>query len=470
MRVSLLAKTLTCLILPVATYGLSVTEAQKIALDAYIYGYPLMTSEITREAFVNTAAPNPETLQAPMNQFVKQPAYPPATYQGVTAPNADTLYSAAFFDVTKEPLVFSYPDMKDRYFLFPIYDMWTEVITSPGTRTTGSAGKNILITGPGWHGAVPAGMTQVKMPTAYGWILGRTYSSGTKEDLDQVHKLQAQFNLVPLSSFGKSYTPPENKIDANAPSNKEKVRDILLKMNTQTYFSKMAELMKANPPVLPRDASIVAQMAKIGLVAGKAFDISKLSPTIQKKLADIGKTANDELQTVNAKPKAPINGWIIAGATGQYGKNYFYRAAVSAYGWGANLSADAVYPYTLTDSSGTKLTGAHTYRLHFAKGQIPPTNGFWSITMYDKEFYFYPNALNKLTVSPRDNLKYNADGSLDLYFSHTQPENVVQSNWLPAPADDFILMMRLYWPKEKAPSILPPGKGTWKPPVVEKVG
>jgi len=138
---------------------------------------------------------------------------------------------------------------------------------------------------------------------------------------------------------------------------------------------------------------------------------------------------------------------------------------VSAFGWGANLDKDAIYPSTKVDSDGATLTGTNTYTVHFAKGETPPVDGFWSITMYDSSYYFYPNPLNKLTVSMRDKPALNTDGSLDLYFSHVKPDNVPQANWLPAPSDQFILMMRMYWPKETPPSIL---DRTWSPPPVKK--
>jgi len=132
---------------------LSPQEAKKIAIDAYIYGYALTTSDVTEKAFINTVAPNPETFQAPLNQFVSLPKYPPADYHGVTAPNADTLYSAAFLDVSKEPIILSYPDMHGRYFLFPIYSQWTNVLAAPGSRTLGTGAQIIAITGPEWHHA-----------------------------------------------------------------------------------------------------------------------------------------------------------------------------------------------------------------------------------------------------------------------------------------------------------------------------
>ena len=141
------------------------------------------------------------------------------------------------------------------------------------------------------------------------------------------------------------------------------------------------------------------------------------------------------------------------------------RAVVAAFGWPANLEKDAVYPYAEVDGAGQKLTGAHDYTLTFAKGETPPVNGFWSITMYeiDQGWWFVPNALNKFTVSPRNDLKYNPDGSLTLYFQHASPGKEKEANWLPAPKGPFIAMLRMYWPKEETPSIL---NGTWRIPAI----
>jgi hypothetical protein len=162
-------------------------------------------------------------------------------------------------------MVLSYPNMGKRYFLFPIYDAWTTVIHSAGTRTTGEAARNILIAGPSWHGAVAAGMTLVKLATNKGFIIGRVYSDGTPSDLAQVHALQRHIKLVPLSAYGKPYTQPAGRTGGRY-TPKEIVRDVIGRTSTQEYFTFMAEAMKENPPVLPQDAPIVARMAKIGLV------------------------------------------------------------------------------------------------------------------------------------------------------------------------------------------------------------
>jgi hypothetical protein len=439
----------------------STAQTEKIARDAYIYGYSLVTSELTRLAAINIAEPNPETLQAPMNNIANVPEYPSATYKGVTAPNADTLYTFGFFDLSKEPMVFSYPNMGNRFFLFPMYDEWTDVVGVPGTRTMGGAGQKILLSGPSWHGAVPSGMRQIKMPTNIMFMIGRVYCDGSAADLAAVHALQVQFKIVPLSKFGLAYTPPAGTPGAKY-SPKDVVRDVIASWSTSEYFNFMTKAMIDNPPVLPRDAPIVAEMGKIGLVPGQPFDVAKLNPEAQKALASLPKAIVSQLAVLKKSGGAVTNGWLIPGAAGSYATNYAARAAVSAFGWGANLPQDAIYPYAPGGNSAA-LNGAHTYKVHFAKALTPPAKGFWSITMYDDRFYFYPNALNKLTVSLRNHPKFNADGSLDLYFSHTQPSGVAQSNWLPAPAGAFILMMRIYWPNPSPPSIL---NKSWVPPPV----
>ena len=182
----------------------ALSEAEQIALDAHIYGYSLITTDITRVQMSNVD--KVEGLHAPAGQSINIPRYPPADYRGVSAPNADTLYSLAWLDLT-EPQVFSHPDMGKRFYLFEIADLWmTFLYNSPGTRTAGGDAASYLITGPGWRGTVPTGMKQIKIATRYMVILGRTYADGTDQDYAAVNALQAQYKIVPLSSYGKSFT------------------------------------------------------------------------------------------------------------------------------------------------------------------------------------------------------------------------------------------------------------------------
>ncbi len=463
----------TCYAKPPTSVELSVQEAVDIAVDAYLYGYSLITTEITRVQFTNVANAQEKPLHAPMGQFNNVKRYPPADYRGVSAPNADTLYSAAWVDLKDEPWIFSHPDMKDRFYLFPMYSMWMPVIDSPGSRTTGGAAATYALTGPNWNGVLPQGVKQIKFPTRYALILGRTYSTGTEDDYALVNALQAQYLLYPLSSYGKSYTPPAmSPVDNNVGySMTDKPQVIINAMDTASYFNMMTKLMSDVAPPAKEDEKQVQQMAKIGIVPGQVFDINKLNPEIQKALNNVNKLAMEKINVELEKSGGTIqNGWLIPGATGKYGTNYLARATVAAFGWPANLSADAVYPYTSVDVTGAKLTGANKYVLHFDANDTPPVKGFWSITMYvnDAGLWFYPNPLNKFTVSMRDKPIFNSDGSLDLYIQHESPGADKESNWLPAPTGEFTLMLRMYWPTETNPSILPPGKGSWKIPGVKK--
>ena len=214
---------------------------------------------------------------------------------------------------------------------------------------------------------------------------------------------------------------------------------------------------------------MIERMAKIGLVPGKPFEMSKLDPAVQVALKDIPQTALKKIEANKDSLGEIVNGWVVTKGLGTYGPaSYLKRAVVAAFGWPANQELDAVYPYTEVDSTDQKLTGANKYTLTFPKDSTPPVNGFWSITMYmiDQGWWFVPNALNKFTVSLRDNPRYNADGSLTLYFQNETPGADKEANWLPAPKGDFLPMLRMYWPKDKPPSIL---DGSWKPPQVVKV-
>jgi hypothetical protein len=364
--------------------------------------------------------------------------------------------------------VFSHPDMGNRFYLFEIVDLWMTDLNSPSKRTSGGAAANYLITGPGWSGTVPSGMKQIKIATRYMVILGRTYADGTDKDYAAVNALQAQYKIVPLSGYGKPFTFKAAPVDPNPGfSMTDKPQSVILNMSTSDYFNRLAKLMGGSAPPASVDAPMLARMAKIGLVPGQPFDISKLSAATQTALKTLPATALRYIEANKNVMGEAVNGWIMTKDLGVYGTNYTKRAVVAAYGWPANLEKDAIYPYTEVDSKGRALSGDSKYTVTFAKGETPPVDGFWSITMYeiDQGWWFVPNALNKFTVSERDNPKSNADGSLTLYFQNESPGKALEANWLPAPKGDFILMLRMYWPKETTPSIL---NGTWKPPLIER--
>lgn len=275
-----------------ATSGQSnVDDAVTTALDAYIYGYSLLTTDVTRVQSSNIAAADPAHLRAPLGQFANAKKYPPADYRGVSAPNADTLYSVAWVDLS-EPQVFSHPDMGKRFYLFEMTDLWMTDFNDPGMRTAGGKAQNYLLTGPGWSGTVPAGMQQIKSATRYMVILGRTYADGTDKDYAIVNGLQAQYKITPLSAWGKPYTPQTPPVDANPPySMTESPQKAILALGTAGYFNRMAQLMCKDAPPAAEDAPMLARMATIGIEPCKPFDISKLDPAVQAALKDVPQTA-----------------------------------------------------------------------------------------------------------------------------------------------------------------------------------
>jgi len=442
-------------------------EALPEAIEAYIYGYPLVTMEITRRVMTNVAKPTGS--HAPLGQFIRMREYPNAAFRDVTAPNADTLYTTAWLNVGREPWVVSLPDAHDRYYLFPMLDGWTNVFEVPGKRTTGTGPQKYAITGPGWKGTLPAGVLEYKSPTAIVWLLGRIYCTGTPEDYAAVHKLQDEISLVPLSSYGKPYSPPAGKVDPTIDM-KTAVREQVNALSAEKYFDLLAQLMKDNPPA-EADKPLLAKMAKLGIVPGQPFDGSKLSKIEKEAFSKVPTIANEKImlwmkEGIVAGDMKLVNGWLFTTKTGNYGTNYLQRALITAIGLGANRPQDAVYPTSTGPHALASYSGAKKYIMHFPKGELPPTQGFWSLTMYDKDYFFVANPLNRYSISARQNLQPNADGSVDLYIQHDSPGKSKESNWLPAPQDKFILMMRLYWPQVMPPSII---DGTWRIPEVQAV-
>jgi hypothetical protein len=353
--------------LPSYAQSLSPAEARQIAEDAYIFGYSLITTEVTRVQMSNV--PKAEELRAPMNQFFNIPRYPPADYRGVSAPNADTLYSIGWLDLA-EPQVFSHPDMGNRFYLFEVVDLWmSDLESSPSRRTAGGEAANYLFTGPGWKGEVPAGMKHIPIATRYMVILGRTYADGSEQDYNIVNKLQAEYKITPLSAWGKSYTPVAPPVNPNPGfSMTDKPQAVILAMGTAGYFDLMAKLMGSVAPPAPADAPMLARMARIGIVPGQPFDMNKVDSAVRATLSDIPQTSLRKIEANKDNLGEMVNGWVVTKGLGTYGTNYMKRAVVAAFGWPANQQKDAVYPYTEVDSAGQKLTGANKYTLTFSQG------------------------------------------------------------------------------------------------------
>lgn len=441
----------------VSTVQATPQEAEQIANDAFIFAYPLVLSGITRD--VATGSAYTTKNKAPMNQILHKRTFPDDRFTDTVTPNADTLYSTAWLDLSEQPMVLTLPK-SNRYYLAPLLSAWTEVIASPGTRTTGNERQEFVIVGPRWNGVIPSNLQQIKSPTNNVWLIGRIQTNGKKDYLN-IHNIQDEWELTPLSFYGKSYIPPSNvPVNALADTRTAPV-DQVTKMDAKEFFSFFAEEMKQNPP-RAADAVAVAKMRTIGITPGESFSFEKLSPGVQRAVEQGYVGGNKRLRTEVPSGATVDNGWMTGNVIGTYDGKYFDRAYVALTGLGANTREDSVYFRAISDSSGQKLNGKNKYVLKLSKNQIPPVRGFWSLSMYNANRFFAKNSIERFAIGDRDRLVYNADGSLDLYIQEQSPGRAKEANWLPAPVEDFNLVMRLYWPKQVVLD------GTWRLPAVER--
>jgi len=435
-------------------------EALEIAIEAYVYAYPLVLMDVTRHVATNVETPG--SGRAPINQFVHMAEFPDAEFSDVVRPNADTLYSMMWFGVSKEPLVITVPDSGGRYYLLPMLDMWTDIFASPGKRTTGTGPQQFAIVGPQWAGKLPQGVELLRCPTGMGWLMGRTQADG-QEDFAKVHEFQAGLAAIPLSAWGKAYTPPKGKVDA--PSSKIPPLEQVNKMGAAEFFVRFADLMKENPPHA-NDYPILARLKRIGIEPGNSFDLVRAPISVQRAMNTAVPLARKRI--VNELDRAPmvVNHWrMIVPPVGTYGTAYLNRAGIAYFGIGANVSEDSIYPTATVDADDKPFDSCKKYLLHFKKGETPPAKAFWSLTMYDERQLFAENPISRYAIGDRDELRLNVDDSLTLYVQRQSPGKDKESNWLPAPeAGAFSMNLRLYWPRVEALD------GTWQVPPVERSG
>jgi hypothetical protein len=434
-------------------------EAVDIARETYVYAYPFLLQELTREQVTNVAAPN--FPHAPTNQLAHAPAFPPAEMKVVVRPNADTLYSVGWVDTGPEPVVLSVP-ATDRYFMLPMLSLWSDVFAVPGTRTTGrNRAVNFVIVGPKWQGDVPAGLELIRAPTRQFGIIGRTQANGPS-DYENVHKVQAGIKLTPLSAWGKADFAPAKAAVNPAIDMKTTPPDQVDKMTAAIFLKRFTELLNDNPPNAV-DYPILHRMARIGIKIGNTFDLdaapAAIKTAVEQGFADGKKLILEENAKVSG---AKSKGWAYTLNSGTYGTNYLYRAGIAYCCLGENLPEDAVYPSAATDTEGRPFDGNASYVLHFDKGKLPPVNAFWSVTAYDKDGYFIPNPLNRFTMGDRSNFNANPDRSVDIYIQSDNPGGPREANWLPVAKAPFNLLLRLYSPKAEFL------EGRWSPPDVKR--
>jgi hypothetical protein len=327
------------------------------------------------------------------------------------------------------------------------------VFANPGKRATGTDNQDFVVVGPGYSGELPQGRYVIEAPTPWVWIIGRTQTDGPA-DYSAVHTVQDGYTITPLRQT-------DHTIDPSQDTTTEPLRQVN-GMGAVEFFSYACEALLVNPPHAT-DFSILARIANLGIVPGEHFDPSGLDAGVLGEIEAGATTAREAIAGNIAGFGTEVNGWSIATETiGVYGNAYLKRATVALAGLGANPPEDAVYPVLLADSDGDPTTGEQNYVVHFDADKLPPVDAFWSITMYDAEGYQVANELDRFAIGDRDPLRYNPDGSLDIYIQHTTPGPDHEANWLPTPTGPLGITMRLYAPR---PQVL---DGRWSPPPVTK--
>jgi hypothetical protein len=441
-----------------AVDGLTDEQIQNIGVNAYVYLYPLLTMEMTRRQMTNVAS-GERTGWGPMGEFAHFRAFPDADFKAVVRPNFDTLYSAAWLDLSNGPLVVSAPEDTDgRYYELPMYDMWTDAFAVPGQRTSGTGAGSWAVAPPGWEGELPAGVERIDAPTPVIWIIGRTQTNGPA-DYATVAAFQDGLSITKLADWPGTSAPVAAPIDPAVDMTTPPL-DQVNAMSADTYFQLAMDLMATHPPHLT-DWPLITQMRRLGLVAGGSY--AEVDPAVRTLIEGAPGAALQAMTAAFPLLARVVNGWQMNIDTmGVYGNFYVKRAIVTRIGLGANAAEDAIYPVLMADADGNAIDGDNDYVLHFDKDQLPPVDAFWSVTMYDADGFQAANELDRFAIGDRDALVYNADGSLDLYLQHENPGGEKTPNWLPAPRGPLGVTMRLYSPK---PAAL---HGMWNPPALRK--
>ncbi|MFC3814247.1 DUF1254 domain-containing protein [Lysobacter sp. GCM10012299] len=438
--------------------GDQATQARAIAKNAYIWGYPIVESY--KSMYAQAIDANGPDFHAPFNQIGSAASVATPKDTAIITPNSDTPYSFLWMDLRAEPVVITIPALGEkRYFSVQLIDMYTYNFAYINKALTqGKAGK-YMIAGPGWKGDTPKGIDKVfQAETQFAYGLFRTQLFAP-DDLANVKKLQAQYEAQPLSEFlGTPAPAPAAKIDFPTYD--------AAKANDLGFFGYLNFLLQFMPPNAA-DAEARKRFEAIGVAPGKPFDEAALSPETRQALLDGIADADKDLQTFVA---TKVNTEQVSSAdmfgTREYLKgNDLYRFAGAKLGIYGNSGSEADYQSYFVDAKGAPADASkHDYVMRFGKDGLPPTNAFWSITMYDgKSKLLVDNPLNRYIInSPMlSTLKRDADGGLTLYLQHASPGKDKEANWLPAPNGPFYAILRNYSP---APSVV---DHSWKKPSLE---
>ena len=431
------------------TDALTAGEARDGAEEAYIFGYPLVVLHETAKAYMAQA-------RSRWNEFSHGREFITPSFRTIVMSNVDVLYSLAFLDLSQHAVMLRVPEVPSRYYHVQMLDAWTETFASLGTRTTGTKAGAFAITGPGWKGNLPNGVRRIDAPTDFVWMLVRMQATG-KSDFAEVHAIQDRFELKPLTGPNGSAVRqrPDPVFDSDP-----KLTPVMRvdRMDATEFFSTFANALRTGQPHMD-DAAVISRIARVGIKRGENPALAYQAEPVRSAIEEGIKAAKQKIGTIS--PRRPLGGNWITSDMGVYRTQYLLRARVAKFGLGALPPEDARYAQARVDAEGAPLNGSHRYVLRFERGQFPPVNGFWSVTLYGPDRYFFENSIGRYAIRDVDPVPRNADGSLEIYIQHTSPVGK-EANWLPAPAGEFYLSLRMYSPRKEVVD------GTWQPPPVRR--
>jgi len=409
------------------------TDPAAVCEDAFAFAYPLVLMELTRIQMTAVAAPDPGTMRAPPNRLVHARGRPGAA--------AGTMRSSAWLDLAHGPVVLSVSDTHGRYYVMSLIDMWTSVFASVGARTTGTGAGRYAI---GLRGMdlskLPVGVLPITSPTRYVRLTGQTCLE-RGEGEPEVAAIRDAYGLAPLG--GSRDTPVA--ADGVPPA------ELLDRLDARTFFGLAARLLEDNPP-RARDRDVVEAARRLGLFSD---DDTWLGGDEALQLAvdqaARGARARVRAQAASAMGEA-FGTWHIDYRRGRFGTDYLCRAAAALAPAGVDIPEDSLPALTRSDADGRPLTGSCCYVLRFGPDTPPPVHGFWALTVQGQE----------VSLGDRDGLTVDGDGSLPILIQRAPPPRSKRSNWLPAPAGDFALVLRLYWPRDEVLT------RRWTPPAVTR--
>lgn len=426
----------------------------RAAKDAYVYGFPLVLNEVIKRAAENPLA---ETENASINRIRHFNSFADETFAYFIRPDSSVFYSFAWLDVSKEPMLIEIPETGKRYVLFSLFDGWGDVFASLGSRLSGGNALKAAVCGPGWQGVVPQGFEQYKADTAAVLIKAAIEVKNKQDGETAVKKIQNGIKLYPLSAYGGQYRVPEavSGVIPGADMPLERV----LSMDISDFFNTLNWLMMKNPP-RPQDAKLLDEILDIGVAPGMRFDISVFDFDTREAFKEIPQWMKSFFEEM--KNEGMEQGWIYGYGFGDYKDDYVFRAKTAYYLPAADRHEDLLCAFSYFDRDKEKYDSSKKYVLHFDKNALPPVKAGWSLCAYNDRGLVMNNPGGRRSISGRDGLEFNKDGSLDIYIQKENPGKNRLKNWLPVSGNGFALMLRCYLP-EKALT-----DGVWKAPAVEK--